>query len=218
MNLVTHKICSKCKIEKPITEFHKQSSKKDGLRPHCKLCVNTANIQYKKDNKEKCKEMNQNYYLNNTEHCKDYSKTYRQEHFDEINVRQKEYYLNNKDKIFEYAKKYYHKKIKNDPELMIKVQLRNRIGSAITAQYGTKAYKTIELLGCSVQECREYLESKFEPGMSWNNRREWEIDHIIPCTSFDLTDPKQQKECFHFSNLQPLWREDNRKKYNKVIL
>ena len=58
----------------------------------------------------------------------------------------------------------------------------------------------------------KYIEAQFKPGMTWERYGEWHVDHIRPCASFDLTDPKQQKICFHYSNLQPLWAADNIKK------
>ena len=80
---------------------------------------------------------------------------------------------------------------------------------------GIKAHKTEELVGCTWQELRDYLQSFFADGMSWENMGQWHIDHIRPCASFDLTEPEQQKECFHYTNLQPLWAEDNRTKSDK---
>lgn len=81
--------------------------------------------------------------------------------------------------------------------------------------------KSLELLGCSIEECRKYLESKFLPGMTWKNsgngKNKWNIDHIIPCSAFDLSYYEQQKLCFHYTNLQPLWCEDNQKKGDKLI-
>lgn len=76
----------------------------------------------------------------------------------------------------------------------------------------------MELLGCSVDECRKYLESKFLPGMTWENygKSGWHIDHIIPCNLFDLTKPEEQLKCFHYTNLQPLWETDNASKQDKV--
>ena len=56
---------------------------------------------------------------------------------------------------------------------------------------------------------KKWIESQFVDGMSWDNHGEWHIDHIRPCASFDLTDPEQQKECFNYKNLQPLWAKDN---------
>jgi len=70
----------------------------------------------------------------------------------------------------------------------------------------------LDLLGCTVEELRAHLEKQFKRGMSWSNYGRWHIDHIRPCASFDLTDPEQQRICFHYSNLQPLWAEENMRK------
>ena len=109
------------------------------------------------------------------------------------------------------ANKSQRDKYNNNPQCKIRRLYSTRIKAAIKIQSGPKAFKTIELLGCSVQECRQYLESKFQDGMTWENHGMygWHIDHIIPCASFDLTDPEEQKKCFHYTNLQPLWAKDN---------
>jgi hypothetical protein len=77
----------------------------------------------------------------------------------------------------------------------------------------------VDLLGCSVEELKKYLEIKFKEGMSWNNYglRGWHIDHIIPCSKFDLIKEEEQKKCFHFSNLQPLWWNENLSKGNRLL-
>ena len=54
--------------------------------------------------------------------------------------------------------------------------------------------------------------------MTWDNQCEWELDHILPCASFDFTKPEDVKKCFEFKNIQPLWAEDNRAKGNKIDL
>lgn len=86
-----------------------------------------------------------------------------------------------------------------------------------------KAYKhnnfkkketTISLIGCSISELLKHLRSFYQPGMTDENYGEWEIDHIKPCSLFNLKDPEERKKCFHFTNLQPLWAADNRKKSN----
>ena len=69
-----------------------------------------------------------------------------------------------------------------------------------------------------LNKLKQYLEPQFKPEMNWNNHGEiWEIDHIKPCSSFDLTDTEQQKQCFHYTNLQPLWAEDNLRKGDKIL-
>ena len=68
----------------------------------------------------------------------------------------------------------------------------------------------MELIGCSVEELKQHLESQFRDGMSWENYgTTWHIDHIIPCTAFDMTDEEQQRTCFNYKNLQPLLAEEN---------
>lgn len=76
-----------------------------------------------------------------------------------------------------------------------------------------------EMIGCSLPELRDHLERQFQPGMNWGNYGfyGWHIDHKKPISSFDLTDPEQQRTCFHFSNLQPLWAEDNLRKSDKIV-
>jgi hypothetical protein len=73
------------------------------------------------------------------------------------------------------------------------------------------------LLGCSIEEFKEHIEKKFKKGMTWNNYGEWELDHIKPCCSFDLTDLEQQKLCFHYTNIQPLWKKEHRIKTQQDV-
>jgi hypothetical protein len=96
----------------------------------------------------------------------------------------------------------------------ISVKLRNRIHCALAIVDAKKAASSIELIGCTVAELRQHLEAQFVDGMNWDNygRDGWHVDHIRPCASFDLADPDQQRQCFHYSNLQPLWAADNIRK------
>ena len=72
-----------------------------------------------------------------------------------------------------------------------------------------KLKTTMKLIGCSIEELKQYLGKQFTEGMSWQNYGKWHIDHIRPCASFDLKKLNEQKKCFHYSNLQPLWAKDN---------
>jgi hypothetical protein len=93
----------------------------------------------------------------------------------------------------------------------ISAKLRNRIYCALTIAGTKRAAASFDLIGCTVAELRQHLEGQFTDGMSWDNygKHGWHVDHIRPCASFDLTDPEQQRQCFHYSNLQPLWASDN---------
>jgi hypothetical protein len=117
----------------------------------------------------------------------------------------------NRDKINAKRKRQYA-----NPDLKLKALLRVRIAKAVR---GTgKAERTSELIGCSIRFLKIYLESKFLPGMTWENYgyRGWHVDHILPCASFDLTDPEQRRTCFNWRNLQPLWGVENIKKGCRV--
>jgi hypothetical protein len=105
-------------------------------------------------------------------------------------------------------------RMKNDINFKLIKNCRCRIRMVI--KKNTKSGKTLSLLGCSTLFLKNYLESKFLEGMTWGNRADWHVDHIRPCSSFDLSDPIQQKECFHYTNLQPLWAKDNIKKSDKL--
>lgn len=89
---------------------------------------------------------------------------------------------------------------------------------AVKKQATKKAMKTAALIGCSIKHLLRHLESQFEPGMNWQNmgRLGWHIDHIIPCAAFDLNRPDHQRECFHFTNLRPMWEKQNLVRGSKV--
>lgn len=96
-------------------------------------------------------------------------------------------------------------------------RIRTRIYNAITYKIktNTKKDRTLKLLSCSISFYMEYLSTKFLPGMSWGNYGLWEIDHIVPCASFELLTLEEQQKCFHYSNTQPLWAEENGSKNDK---
>jgi len=116
----------------------------------------------------------------------------------------------NNEKFREWARAYQKKKRQEDIEWRLAKSLRDRFYKALTR--GSKTDSVLTLIGCTMDFFRRHLESKFTEGMSWENYGEWHIDHIRPCISFDLTDITQQAECFHYSNLRPLWGDENRSK------
>jgi len=148
------------------------------------------------------------------------------------NIKNKEHRIRNKETYNEYSKKYklknrsqlnksnrkYYKKRKNNPSYKLLCNLRSRLRYALKSQRATKNIQTLELLGCTKEEFKLYIQSKFTETMNWNNYglHGWHIDHIIPCAAFNLTDQEQLKKCCHYTNLQPLWCTDNWKKSNKI--
>jgi hypothetical protein len=185
------KLCKVCQEKLPATSeyFHKQKNGKFGLRTVCKKCV--ANTT---DREARRKYHSQYYQKNRTKVIK----------------HQLEYIKNNRDKINSRHNNKYH----SDINYKMKHNLKRRMNNAIKGHF--KDCSTLKLLGCNLETVRQHLESKFTEGMSWNNYGKWHIDHIIPCASFDLSDPEQQRKCFHYTNLQPLWAKDNMQKRDKV--
>lgn len=113
-----------------------------------------------------------------------------------------------------YNTDYQKARIAVDPNFAILLRVRSRINHVMwkARKTGIKSADTITLLGCSVGDYMNYLERLFVPGMTWDNRRLWHIDHIQPLAKFDLTNPTQQQIAFHYRNTQPLWKLDNLRK------
>jgi len=173
--------------------------------------------QYRLDNDEKIKESMRQYRLDNKEKIKQW----RLDNDEKIKISRKKWSLNNKEKIKQwrldnrdYFNKYHQNRSKIDPIFKFIKNQRGRIWSVLKGK--NKSKSTMKLLGCSIEECWNHLEQQFKPGMTRDNYGLWHVDHIIPCASFDFNDPEQQKKCFHYTNLQPLWAEDNLKKGAKL--
>jgi hypothetical protein len=129
------------------------------------------------------------------------------EHAEEQKFRSREWARKNRKSLGEKERF----KVQTDLSFRIKKRLRSRVKSAIQGKGLHKHFRTMEMLGGTYEQLHNHIELKFQPGMTWENygRNGWHIDHIRPCASFDLSDPAQQKECFHYTNLQPLWAKDN---------
>jgi hypothetical protein len=153
------------------------------------------------ENKEKIKKRQKKFYIEHKEYFKKHNKEYR------INNREKRHIIN---------KKYFNNVYYNNIEFRLKHILRGRFSMALSKDY--KKTSVINLIGCNIQTLKIHLEKQFKPGMAWENwgTYGWHIDHIIPCSKFDLSKEEEQKKCFHYTNLQPLWAIDNIRKSNKI--
>jgi hypothetical protein len=129
-----------------------------------------------------------------------------------ILARMRDYEKRNREKINARRKHRYHR----DPAFRIKKNLARRLTKKLADAGKRWSARTERLVGCNVNFLRGYLECLFKPGMSWGNYGKWEVDHRTPCANYDLTDPAQQRSCFHWSNLQPLWEWENASKGAKV--
>lgn len=201
------KICTKCLKNKMLHEFHKSTGRGDGYRPQCKDCVNLSQKIWRKNNIESFKLRRKKYYQKNINKMRDEKRKYYRNNIEKKKTYDILYRKKNKDKIKQY-KRDWEQLHKNDPIVKIKRNLRRRIHHLLN---GRKSMHTFELIGCTAEEFKAYIESKFLSGMSWDNYgiNGWHIDHIIPCYKFDLTNIEEQKRCFHYSNQRPLWAKDN---------
>ena len=189
--------------------------------------------QDKINNPEKYKEFNKKYYLKykeilckkskeyrlkNLEHLKQKAKEWRERNKSYLKISKKEYYLKNKDKSVLASRLSRQRRYNKDIQFTLTTKIRRRIHMAIRKQFTSKAYKTRELLGCDYNSFKKYFSSLFKKGMNWNkfNKGEIHIDHIRPCSSFDLTKSEEQRKCFHYTNTQPLWAKENISKGAKL--
>lgn len=202
------KYCNLCKLEKHLSDFHKRSSRASGLASNCKACVSA---------REKRR------YEENRQTILDNVRAYNDRNREKINARQRKYTKENKAAIKAYVSKNrdrinkaWREKQKNNPAFAMAVRFRRRLNYALSNIGVRKVKSSVDFLGCSFEEFKIHLESKFTEGMSWDNRHLWEIDHILPMrlakTEADVI------RLSHYTNLQPLWRKDNRKKSGKVIV
>jgi hypothetical protein len=218
------KVCSKCKLVKKVSEFHKQKDKQDGYRSHCKSC----RIQTFKDNEEQLIKRRKELRQQNKDKINKRVREHYAKNIDIIRQKSKEYYQKNKERLLirdrlrskkEHIKKRTCERLQErkqkDPAYKALCNLKRKIVSVIRGN--PKADTSKKLLGCTKEEFIKHIESKFVEGMTWENYGYygWHIDHIRPCASFDMSDPEQQRQCFHYTNLQPLWMKDNLFKKDK---
>ncbi len=205
------KQCNKCFKFKSFDKFSYHPTSKYNLRPECNICRGIINKKYQINNKKKNKIYSNNYYQINKEKILKNAKKYYIENKTYIDERNKKWSLNNKDK----RRKYFQEKRKNDLHYRILCSLRTRVNIAIRKNY--KSLSTILLIGCEIDYLMFHIQNQFTKDMNWDNYGKWHIDHKKPCASFDLSKPSEQQKCFNYTNLQPLWAIDNRRKSNKIL-
>ena len=227
-NDIEKKQCCTCKKYQELSNFNKSSSAWDKLRTRCKECMKNERLK----RKDKITEYNKKYWQetkeeqsikhkkwreSNIEYLKEYNKKYREKNGKEIDKRDWQKRKNDK-KYREYQKNYrreYDKnKRKNDPSYKLKQNLSRRIREVLKSNNVKKNKRSLEYTGCTASELYKYLESLFIDNMSWENMGKggWDIDHRKPVASFDLSNKEERKKCFHYTNLQPMWHEDNMQK------
>jgi hypothetical protein len=210
------KKCKQCGIEKDESEFYRRSDLQATSR-ECKEC-HKDNMRIRRESmREELAAKQKEYRKRKPEVCKIAADNWKQK---------------NKEKLLQYYRDYYKKTIdhqrkirrsrakerrKSDSSYKLRYSITRRILLALKTKGISKNCSAIVYLGCSIQDLKSWLESKFTPRMNWKNHGEyWHIDHIIPCAAFDLSDHNQALSCFHYRNLQPLPAKQNISKADKI--
>ena len=221
------KTCPKCKFHKNESEFYKNKAQKDGLSTHCIQCKSMIDQAHYQKNRQKIiarvsnrdstrklerKIYAANYYEQNKANIAKKHREYHIRNFERMTLAQKLYKRQNRDKI----NTYFRERRSRDFLFKLSAYLRGRTYSALKSKKMRRSNKFTDYIGCSIEELKIYLESKFVLGMSWDNygKNGWHVDHIRPLSLAKDVDELYSR-C-HYTNLQPLWAIDNLKKGNRT--
>jgi len=194
------KECSKCKEKKSLDCFYKEKRAVDGKASACKDCVSTSQKKYYQKNKKRIIKRVKGYIENNKE-----------KHYEW----QKKYLEKNRQKRNDWFNEWRKEKYKNDPLYKLTYTIRNYCGDVTRAVKQQKELRSLEYLGCTIEEFKTHIESLWLDGMTWENHGDWHIDHKIPLDYF-VKNEDDPWEANHYSNLQPLWAEENLRKGNSI--
>ena len=189
------KKCPTCRTVYPFTDdfFAFEKSSHTGHSTYCRKCNKLRNTKYWINHPDKLEIRREKDKLTKQEYRKNNPNYYK-----------KTNYLKS---MYKYRKK----KREQSSSYKLLESLRNRQREALKGL--CKHKHTRELLGCSINEACKFIESKFQPGMAWQNWGSvWELDHIIPLAMFNLEDNEEQKFGFHYTNLQPLFIKQHKTK------
>lgn len=228
------KCCGRCKNFKDFDNFNYCKNTWDNMRNTCKDCLKqernskkeqmseynkkywqkTKEVQkqsnkiWRENNKEKVKENMKKWLEENKEHKKQKDKEYRAAHYEQF-----------KENHARWRREKYQKMKQENSEEFHKHKIKTNISRRIREILGqNKSDTCVKYVGCSLDELKNHMETTFSNGMSWDNYGEWHIDHIIPCTAFNMHDETEKLACFNYKNLQALWSKDNIQKSNKFDL
>ena len=208
------KKCTKCGEVKSLSEFYKQRAKKIGVMSSCKCCDNQRQREYRKKNGEKVNKNRRKYCKNNR---------------DKMNATSRRYYKKPPEKFREWGAKWldknpdYHnnymkERRKVDKDFRLLWIIRSSLQKITEAVKKCRPMSSLTYLGCALEEFKAHIESQWKEGMSWGNHEQygWHIDHIIPISWF-VKNSDNPWEANHYTNLQPLWWDENLTKGNKII-
>ena len=183
----------------------------------CVECSAAHNTTFHAANPGKSTEYSQRWQAKNPDKVKAIEARRVRHRTDQVRARELAYRERTREQRRAYCRKWQTNRMAINTAFHFRSNLASLINTAIRKQFGSKASRTHDMIGCTVAELSQHLRIQFTDGMTWDNygRNGWHVDHVRPCASFDLTDPEQQRQCFHYTNLQPLWAGDNIRKGSK---
>ena len=208
------KKCGCCKIEKSLDNFGLLKSSKDGYKTTCKECRKVETKKYRTNNKEKLKEAQKKWVEKNPDKSKEQKRESAKKRYtknpQKYRKKMSDWRKDNPEKHNKSCSKYQTERRKKDPIFKMKQIIRSRIN-----RFHSSDKRTEQILGCSYDFFKSYIEEKFVDGMNWDNQGDWHYDHIKP-----ISLAKNEEEVLllsHYTNFQPLWAKDNLKKSNKIL-
>lgn len=227
------KRCRKCKEWKRLSSFNRNRTKSDGFSGECKNCSDPVARQWAKDNPERKKATNKIYheqnadrvkiarhlhYVDNRESILARNKTFRDGHKDQLRVARQAKKEIDPDRERKRNRKWEREMRTTNIGFKLRGNLRRRLGTVLKNK--KKNGSAVSELGCTVEDLRNHLESRFTAGMSWENYGkkpgQWSIDHIMPLTAFNLEEKQHFLLANFYLNLRPLWHIENCSKNDKI--
>lgn len=217
------KICSRCKEEKDLSYFYfnKKANRYDNP---CNPCRTASKKRQREENPEKFKKYQQEYRKKTRESFNQYMVEYRKNNPEKIKLYNQTYYHENNGKEkkrlydsqnLERYRTRDRERYNNDIQFRMKKVLRSRVTKVLSGK--KKKDSSSKLLGCTSEFYILYLQIQFTENMTWDNYGDyWNIDHVIPCASFDLSEKTNQHKCFHWSNTRPYIKSENESKNDKI--
>ena len=239
------KACTVCKIIKPIDSFSKRSARPSGRVSRCKDCAAHAWTTWVGENKEYNQARALEYSRNNKDREAARGKKYRQENKEKVLASANAWRLNNAEKVKKMKQAWraankekirkqkiawrnanrerannasrilMKKRLSSNPIFKLSCNVRTLISQAVKRGGYTKKAKTAEILGCSFEFFKSHIERQFPKGMTWDNRDQWHLDHIIPYASAKTEGDVLRLS--HFTNVRPMWAKDNLAKKDKIL-
>jgi len=218
---------NKEKIKAASAKWHAENPEK--AKAHqAKYYAKTRDLQiaktqeWRKKNPEKAKERAANYQAENKDKCRGIRKKWKERNPDKLKAQRARYYAKNKERFqrndaIRLAKQIRKKQRKaEDPIFAMAERLRNRLHIAFKNGGFKKQSCTEKMLGCTFKQFTQHIERQFTDGMSWDNRGEWHLDHIVPLSC--ATTIEGLEKLSHYKNIRPLWAAENLSKSNNLVL